>query len=235
MNFRFAHVGALILLSSVASAGEEKISLRWNVHPNQRYESQIQMIIDAGEQGTVHGILHFAERILSVTPKQVVASVYVPGVTITATGSLAIVAESLRDIKGAKFQRTTDLQGKSLAVDGMQALASGALDLTLPEKEVGIGDTWSAKFTPNELVGEVEMKYKLISFNERDAIIQGDLQPTETVKVGPKPYRFVVDRETGRYRDAEGYLSATLQGINLNLTFTHRTIFPNKLRPYGPQ
>ena len=84
MNLRAHALGALLVLSSAAFAAEEKITLRWNLLPEQRFEHQIKIAIDAGENGSITATMHFAERILSVTDRSSKTSMYVPGLSVVS-------------------------------------------------------------------------------------------------------------------------------------------------------
>lgn len=232
MNLRARVVGALLVLSSAAFAADEKITLRWNVLPQQRFEHQVKIAIDAGENGSVAATMHFAERVISVTDQAVKTSMYVPGVSVIASGALAAAAPTFEEMKGLKYEKECDMTGKALTLAGMSGLGSSTVDLLLPKGEVGIGDIWQSSFNPNPAIGEVKITYRLESFDRDTAVIQADLAESDNLTV-VKPYRFVVERMSGRYRSAEGALKMKLQGMSLSVSFSHQTIYPSKLRSNG--
>jgi hypothetical protein len=232
MNLRAHAFGALLLLSSAAFATEDKITLRWNVRPEERFEHQIRFVIDAGENGTVSATMHFAERVLSVTDKSIKSSMYVPGVSVTSSGALAAAAPTFEDMKGLKYERECDLTGKALSVAGMSGLGGSTVDLLLPTTEVGVGDKWESSFNPNPAIGDVKVTYVLEGFDKDTATVRADLAESDKLSV-VKPYQFVVERSSGRYRSAEGALKMNLSGVSLSVSFSHRTILPVKLRSNG--
>lgn len=231
MNLRAHALGALLVLSSAAFAAEEKITLRWNLLPEQRFEHQIKIAIDAGENGSITATMHFAERILSVTDRSSKTSMYVPGLSVVSSGSLAAAAPTFEDMKGLKYERECDHSGKSLAA-GTGGLGASTVDLLLPTREVGIGDTWESSFNPNPAIGDVKVTYVLESFDRDTAVIRADLAESDKLSV-VKPYRFVVERMSGRYRSAEGAIKMNLMGMSLSVSFSHRTLYPVKLRSNG--
>jgi hypothetical protein len=232
MNLRAHAFGALLVLSSMAIAADEKITLRWNVLPEQRFEHQVKIAIDAGENGSLAVTMHFAERILSVTDQSSKSSMYVPGLSIVSSGALAAAAPTFEDMRGLKYERECDHTGKSLAVGGTGGLGASTVDLLLPTREVGVGDKWESSFNPNPAIGDVKVTYVLESFDRDTATIRADLAESDKLSV-VKPYRFVVERVSGRYRSAEGSLKMNLSGISLSVSFTHRTLYPVKLRSNG--
>ena len=231
MNLRAHALGALLVLSSAAFAAEEKITLRWNLLPEQRFEHQIKIAIDAGENGSITATMHFAERILSVPDRSSKTSMYVPGLSVVSSGALAAAAPTFEDMKGLKYERECDHSGKSLAT-GTGGLGASTVDLLLPTREVGIGDTWESSFNPNPAIGDVKVTYVLESFDRDTAVIRADLAESDKLSV-VKPYRFVVERMSGRYRSAEGAIKMNLMGMSLSVSFSHRTLYPVKLRSNG--
>lgn len=232
MNLRAHAFGALLLLSAATFAAEEKITLRWNVRPEERFEHQVKFILDAGEQGSVAATMHFAERIISVTDQSIKRSIYVPGMSVSSAGALAAAAATFEDMKGLKYESECDFTGKVLSMAGMPSLGSSSVDLMLPTGEVGIGDKWESTFNPNPSIGDVKVTYVLESFDRDTAVVRADLAESDKLTV-VKPYRFVVERVSGRYRSAEGGLKMTIMGISLSVSFSHRTLLPYKLRSNG--
>lgn len=231
MNIRGQILGALLLLTSVCFAAEDKITLRWNVKPEERYENQVKMAIDAGENGTLFATIHFAERILSVTEKSITASVFIPGLSVQTSGALEAAAANFEDMRRMSYERECDPLGKSLSIAGNSALST-SVDLVLPANPVGIGDRWESTFAPNAEIGNVKITYVLEKFDANVAIIRADLQESDKLSV-IKPYRFIIDRASGRYKSAEGGLKMTIMGLTLSVTFSQRTIVPVKLRSNG--
>ena len=134
-------------------------------------------------------------------------------------------------MKGLKYERECDHSGKSLAA-GTGGLGASTVDLLLPTREVGIGDTWESSFNPNPAIGDVKVTYVLESFDRDTAVIRADLAESDKLSV-VKPYRFVVERMSGRYRSAEGAIKMNLMGMSLSVSFSHRTLYPVKLRSNG--
>lgn len=232
MNLRAHAFGALLLLSAATFAAEEKITLRWNVRPEERFEHQIKMLIDGGENGSIAGTMYFAERILAVTDRSITSSMYIPGLTIEGKGALAAAAPTFEGMRGLKYQRETDYAGKTISLMGMSGLGSSTVDLVLPTAEVGIGDKWESSFVPNAEIGDVKVTYVLESYDRDTATIRADLAESDKLSVA-KPYRFVVERMSGRYRSAEGALKMNVSGVSLSVSFSHRTLLPFKLRSNG--
>lgn len=232
MNLRTHAIGALFLLSAASFAAEEKITLRWNVRAEERFEHQIKMVIDGGENGTLSGTMYFAERILSVSDRSIKSSMFVPGLTIVATGALAAAAPTFEEMRGLKYQRESDFSGKTLSLMGMSGLGASTVDLVLPTTEVGIGDKWESSFVPNAEIGDVKVTYVLESYDGDTATIRADLAESDKLSV-VKPYRFSVERKSGRYRSAEGALKMTISGISLSVSFSQRMLLPFKLRSNG--
>ncbi len=231
MNLRGHVCGALILLSTLAIANE-KITLRWNVKPEDRYEYQIQLKMDAGDHGFLKSTIHFAERVVSVQEDRIVSSAYVPDLSYQATGDMEAARAAYELMKGAKFEFERDSLGKSLAKSEASTASASAIDLVLPKESVGIGDTWANTFHPNDQIGDVKVTYTLEKFDQNTATIRADMTETEKLAV-VKPYRFVVERASGRYRSAEGAFELTISGVTMTVSFSHRTIFPSKLRSNG--
>ena len=232
MNLRAHAFSALFLLSAGAFAAEEKITLRWNVRPEERFEHQIKMVIDGGENGSLTGTMYFAERILSVTDRSIKSSMFVPGLTIVGTGALAAAAPTFEDMRGLKFQRESDFTGKTISLMGMSGLGASTVDLVLPSTEVGVGEKWDSSFVPNPEIGDVKVTYVLESYDRDTATIRADLAESDKLSV-VKPYRFVVERVSGRYRSSEGALRMNVSGISLSVSFSQRMLLPHKLRSNG--
>jgi uncharacterized lipoprotein NlpE involved in copper resistance len=222
---------ALVYVGCNAAQDNQKILLKWNVKPQQRYEYMIKMAISGGEQmGTLDGTIHFAERILNVSPTEISQSIYCAGMSMRGTGVLQSAINNMEEMRGFSYTKIVSPTGKARATEGLPSeLFGNSIDLILPENEVAVGDTWSDKFKPNEQIGEADVTYKLVSFDAKDAIIEASLKKTDNIE-STKPYVFTVDRASGRYRQAQGEITVIVQTFKIAVSFQMVMIAPQSLR-----
>jgi hypothetical protein len=234
-----ARLGFTTLVAALAVGGAsaspshqgEKIRLRLNLSLNQRFEYVIKLNIKGDEtMGSLGATMHFADRVKDVNNDFFTQSVYCAGMSMTATGMLEAAKESLAGLKGVSFEKEVGSNGKATKVAGISAIAFGtAVDLLLPSKPVGVGDTWTDTVSPNEQLGKLDVTYRLASFDASTATIEATIEKTESVEMA-KPYIFIVDRATGRYRYSKGNLIASTAGVKFGVDYELMMIAPHNLR-----
>jgi hypothetical protein len=217
-------LGILAMVAPVfAQNSPEKISLRWNVKPDDRFEYRVKVGINSATAGKLNMTIYMADRIKKVSENEIESSVYIAGASGTAEGLMDQLLTSFLDMKNLDFSKTVKPTGKATSVAG-SSLGNG-VDLIFPTVPVGVGDTWNDMFTM-ENIGEFQLTYSLRSFTTDEATIEATVKKTETVDF-IKPYVFVVDRKSGRYKSATGEVKVSAMGFDINATFNLQMLYPS--------
>ena len=207
---------------ALAQGSSEKISLAWNVKPEDRFEYRIKVGMNSETAGKLAMTVYMADRITKVSPGAIESSVYVAGTSGTASGLMETLLNQFSEMKGFGYAKTVKTTGKPISIGGL-GVGSG-VDLTFPDHPVAIGDTWSDMFLM-ENIGEFQLTYSLKSFTSDEAVIEATVKKTDTVDF-VKPYVFVVDRKSGRYKSANGEVKINAMGFAINATFNIQMLLP---------
>ena len=203
----------------------EKIELKWNVQPDQRFEYTQKVSLTADGFGSAHATLHYAERITDVGD-DIGMSMYIAGASGEGVGALEQLATTFQDMKGLSFTRRVGFDGKETAMNGVKQISLGStVDLVLPKTAVGVGDTWTNDLMMASEIGKVLVTYKLVKFDANNAVVEATLSGSEAIK-SSTPYTFVVERSSGRYTHSSGKIEITAGGVTIMAEYSLKRLIP---------
>jgi hypothetical protein len=224
MKNAFFSFALLALVSATHATKDDAIVLKMNAKLDDRTEYRISINIQSESLGKVSATLHAADRITAIKKGNFVQSMYIAGSSGMGTGTLATIQDQITGIKNFAWERTVDSRGRVMGTSNSSAPAAAtSIDLVFPDRAVSKGDTWSENIS---IQGQdVEVSYKLSDFNKSEAVITATAQKPGFVET-IKPYRFVVNRATGRYRSASGTLGMSFGDQKLQVSFLIKMLVP---------
>lgn len=224
MRHPFSSLAFLSLVAVSSAAKDDAIFLKLNAKLDDRTEYRISVKIESESLGKVSATLHAADRITAIKKGNYVQSMYIAGSSSMGSGTLAMVQDQITGVKNFSWERTVNSRGQVIGTSATNAPAAAtSIDLILPDRAVSKGDTWTENIS---LQGQdVEVTYKLADFDDKEAMIIATAQKSGFVET-VKPYRFVVNRSSGRYRSASGTLNMIAGEQKVQVSFLIKMLVP---------
>jgi hypothetical protein len=222
-----------LALLSANNLASQKVLLKFDLAENQRFEYQGIVTISGENLGNFKGTFHRAERIVSSRSGDVVQSVFVVGVSSVADGKLMAAKTDFDKLANKKYPGSFHADGRPL--DGKKVNQEGAgtiVDLIYSDQPVEIGDTWTGRIYQGDDTANVKVDFRLLQLSDTEATIEAQTEPNDKLRT-TDPFRFVVDRKSGKPKYVKGTLQAMVSGLKIDIKYEMKMIVPVQTSTVG--
>jgi len=147
------------------------------------------------------------------------------------SGMGAIMHDQMKALLNKPISMKMSDQGKisDFSLPGMannqQMGDMSSISIPLPEKPVGVGDSWAAE-RPLEGMGNMKMNMKVDKITVDDLIIEtsGDISDTSGTKIGNFDGNYKLDRSTGFTKDGTINMDLPVQGQQMKMKINFKSL-----------
>lgn len=216
------------LLACLAVAAQQPTPITISVKPNDRFSYRVTTTIDGGEKGgrvTFAG--EFAERVLKVTPKEIVFNFYCSRVDVSGTGPLGELKDHFKELEGVQFVQHRDHGNelRKLAMGGIELqkeAVSSTSDCTWPIKPLSPGEKWVTKRVLTNIPAPIYVDSTFMGVVEKNGVPCFEIK--SVVRSLPslealEPQMTWVERSTGRAWYGHGKFKTTQNGAQVTMSY----------------